>query len=161
MLISNFVFFFMFLKSAFILCQLKKIGIALIMYFVKRVNFDDPSNEKIYQYISFIQGLSKFMFFSKYVRRFIPNFLIQSRWMLSGSYSKISSLAQLHYIVKFQKYWKKSTKLLIFVRYNQMRKVCSTTFLIATGTSETLKTKNLKKIDKLKSYVQLKLAGFC
>ena len=42
-----------------------------------------------------------------------------------------------------------------------MRKVCSTTFLIATGTSETLKTKNLKKIDKLKSYVQLKLAGFC
>ena len=49
-----------------------------------------------------------------------------------------------------------------------MRKVCLTFFFIATGTSETLKKikkrlikKNQKKIDKQKSYVQLKLAGFC
>ena len=33
-------------------------------------------------------------------------------------------------------------------------------FFIATGTSETLK-KNQTNIDKQKSYVQLKLAGFC
>ena len=33
--------------------------------------------------------------------------------------------------------------------------------IIATGTIETLKKKNQKKIDKQKSYVQLKLAGFC
>jgi hypothetical protein len=32
---------------------------------------------------------------------------------------------------------------------------------IATGTSETLKKKNQKKIDKQKGYAQLKLAGFC
>ena len=32
-------------------------------------------------------------------------------------------------------------------------------FFIATGTSEALKNKNKKKIDKHKSYVQL--AGFC
>jgi hypothetical protein len=34
-------------------------------------------------------------------------------------------------------------------------------FFLATATSETLKKKNLKKIDKQKGYVQLKLAGFC
>ena len=34
-------------------------------------------------------------------------------------------------------------------------------FFIATGTSETLKKKNQKKINKQKSYVKLKLAGFC
>ena len=34
-------------------------------------------------------------------------------------------------------------------------------FFIATGTSETLNKKNQKKIDKQKSYVKLKLAGFC
>ena len=34
-------------------------------------------------------------------------------------------------------------------------------FFIATGTSETLKKKNQKKIDKKKSYVQLELVGFC
>jgi hypothetical protein len=39
--------------------------------------------------------------------------------------------------------------------------VCLTTFFITTGTSETLKKKNQKKIDKQKNYVQLKLAGFC
>ena len=32
---------------------------------------------------------------------------------------------------------------------------------IATGSSETLKNKNKKKIDKQKNYVQLKLADFC
>ena len=37
----------------------------------------------------------------------------------------------------------------------------SNNFFIATGTSETLKKKNQKKIDKQKGYVQLKLAGFC
>ena len=34
-------------------------------------------------------------------------------------------------------------------------------FFIATGTSETLKNKNKKKIDKQRGYVQLKFAGFC
>jgi hypothetical protein len=34
-------------------------------------------------------------------------------------------------------------------------------FFIATGTSETLKKKNQKKIDKQNGYVQLKLTGFC
>ena len=34
-------------------------------------------------------------------------------------------------------------------------------FFKATGVSETLKNKNQKKIDTQKSYVQLKLAGFC
>ena len=34
-------------------------------------------------------------------------------------------------------------------------------FFIATDTSETLKKKNQKKIDKQKSYAELKLAGFC
>ena len=34
-------------------------------------------------------------------------------------------------------------------------------FFIATDTSETLKNKNKKKIDKQKSYAQLKLASFC
>ena len=33
-------------------------------------------------------------------------------------------------------------------------------YISFTGTSETLKKKNLKKIDKQKNYVQLKLAGF-
>ena len=37
----------------------------------------------------------------------------------------------------------------------------SSVLIIATGTSETLKKKNQKKIDKQKSYVKLKLAGFC
>ena len=35
------------------------------------------------------------------------------------------------------------------------------TFFIATGTIETLKKKNQKKIDKEIGYVQLKLASFC
>ena len=34
-------------------------------------------------------------------------------------------------------------------------------FFIATDTSETLKKKNQKKIDKQKSCAELKLAGFC
>ena len=34
-------------------------------------------------------------------------------------------------------------------------------FFITTGTSETLKGKNQKKIDKQKGNVQLKLANFC
>ena len=34
-------------------------------------------------------------------------------------------------------------------------------FFIATGTSETLKKKKRRNIDKQKGYVQLKLAGFC
>ena len=33
--------------------------------------------------------------------------------------------------------------------------------IIATGPIETLKKKNQEKIDKQKSHVQLKLAGFC
>ena len=63
------------------------------------------------QYICFITWIINFSFFSKYVTRAIPNFLTQSsysRCMPSGSYSKISSLAQLHGIVKFQKHWKKA-----------------------------------------------------
>ena len=41
-----------------------------------------------------------------------------------------------------------------------MRKMCIKTFFIATSTSETLKEKDQKQIDKQKSYVQLKLPGF-
>ena len=42
-----------------------------------------------------------------------------------GSYSKISSLAQLHDIVKLKKnIKKKNAKLLINVRFDHMRKVC-------------------------------------
>ena len=40
-----------------------------------------------------------------------------------------------------------------------MRKMCVTTFF-TTGTSESLKKKSQQKINKQKSYVQLKLAGF-
>ena len=86
--------------------------------------------------------------------------MTQSRWMHSGSYSKISSPAQLHDIVKFQKLGGKSAKLLINV-YVIIWGRCVKRLFIATGTSETLKKKNQKKIDKQKSYVQLKLAGFC
>ena len=42
-----------------------------------------------------------------------------------------------------------------------MRKGVFNNFFIATGTSETLKKKNQKKMNEQKSYVQLKLAGFC
>ena len=68
-------------------------------------------------------------------------FFTQSRCMHSGSYPKISIPAQLHDIVKFQKQWKKRAKLLISDRCNHMRKVCQTTFFIATG-----KKKNQKRL---------------
>ena len=68
--------------------------------------------------------------------------LNQSRCMHSGSYSKISILAQLHNIIKFQK----NAKLLINVRCNHLRKVCLSTFFIATGTSKTLKNQNQKRL---------------
>ena len=54
-----------------------------------------------------LDGLSKLIFFSKYVMRAIPNFLTQSICIHSGSYSEISIPAQLHYIVKFQNHLKK------------------------------------------------------
>ena len=41
---------------------------------------------------------------------------------------------------------KKVKKLLIKVRFNHMRKMCIKTFSIATGTSETLKEKDKKRL---------------
>ena len=64
--------------------------------------------------------------------------MTQSRCMHSGSYSKISIPSQLHDIVKFQKYWKKSAKLLI-------KESLLKDFFIATGTSETPKKRLINK----------------